>query len=309
MRVGVVDERSEIGGSHLGVPGLDVGVRTDILDGCPKAEGMMMLVRSMSPELIAVDEIGGNADMEAMENAISCGCRILATVHGSSLEEIRQKPLVSGLLPDGNFRTLRGAGCAAWTGNRASHPGRKGEDPMLKITGACLILCSAAGIGASFSGDLKRRVRELRILKQLVYMLQGEIRYARLPLPGAFCHVSVRLPVPFGTFLSETADELKKADGRTLGEVWKMEEAKHLKGLHLVRADLEQLESLGEVLGYLDAEMQLAAIRLYLEQLENSIAEAQEHMGSRQKLYQEPGDRRRCIPGDTFALISQREEL
>ena len=169
---------------------------------------------------------------------------------------------------------------------------------MLKITGACLILCSAAGIGASFSGDLKRRVQELRILKQLVYMLQGEIRYARLPLPEAFCHVSVRLPVPFGTFLSETADELKKADGRTLGEVWKMEEAKHLKGLHLVRADLEQLESLGEVLGYLDAEMQLAAIRLYLEQLENSIAEAQEHMGSRQKLYQSLG-----IAGGVFLVI------
>ena len=169
---------------------------------------------------------------------------------------------------------------------------------MLKITGACLILCSAAGIGASFSGDLKRRVRELRILKQLVYMLQGGIRYARLPLPEAFCHVSVRLPVPFGTFLSETADELKKADGRTLGEVWKMEEAKHLKGLHLARADLEQLESLGEVLGYLDAEMQLAAIRLYLEQLENSIAEAQEHMGSRQKLYQSLG-----IAGGVFLVI------
>ena len=150
---------------------------------------------------------------------------------------------------------------------------------MLKITGACLILCSAAGIGASFSGDLKRRVRELRILKQLVYMLQGEIRYARLPLPEAFCHVSVRLPVPFGTFLSETADELKKADGRTLGEVWKMEEAKHLKGLHLVRADLEQLESLGE-------------------ELENSIAEAKEHMGSRQKLYQSLG-----IAGGVFLVI------
>ena len=169
---------------------------------------------------------------------------------------------------------------------------------MLKITGACLILCSAAGIGASFSGELKRRVMELRILKQLVYMLQGEIRNARLPLPEAFCHVSVRLPVPVGTFLSETADELKKADGRTLGEVWKMEEAKHLKGLHLVRADLEQLESLGEVLGYLDAEMQLAAIRLYLEQLENSIAEAQEHMGSRQKLYQSLG-----IAGGVFLVI------
>ena len=110
--------------------------------------------------------------------------------------------------------------------------------------------------------------------------------------------MSVRLPAPFGTFLSETADELKKADGRTLGEVWKMEEAKHLKGLHLARADLEQLESLGEVLGYLDTEMQLAAIRLYLEQLENSIAEAQEHMGSRQRLYHSLG-----IAGGVFLVI------
>ena len=98
MRAGVVDERSELGGCSLGVPGCDLGKRTDILDGCPKAEGMMMLVRSMSPEVIAVDEIGCRADMEAMENAIYCGCRILATVHGSSLSDIQQKPLFSNLM-------------------------------------------------------------------------------------------------------------------------------------------------------------------------------------------------------------------
>ena len=98
MRAGVVDERSELGGCSLGVPGCDLGKRTDILDGCPKAEGMMMLVRSMSPEVIAVDEIGCRADIEAMENAIYCGCRILATVHGSSLSDIQQKPLFSNLM-------------------------------------------------------------------------------------------------------------------------------------------------------------------------------------------------------------------
>ena len=169
---------------------------------------------------------------------------------------------------------------------------------MLKLAGACLILCSAAGIGASYSGDLKWRVRELRIIKQLIYMLQGEIRYAHLPLPEAFTHVSVRLPAPFGLFLAETADELKKADGRTLGEIWKAEEQKHIKKLHLTRTDLEQLETLGEVLGYLDTEMQLSAIRLYLEQLEQSLAEAQERMGSRQRLYQSLG-----IAGGVFLVI------
>ena len=169
---------------------------------------------------------------------------------------------------------------------------------MLKLAGACLILCSAAGIGASHSGDLKRRVRELRVIKQMMYMLQGEIRYAHLPLPEAFTHVSVRLPAPFGLFLSGIADELKKADGRTLSEIWKAEEQKYIKKLHLTRTDLEQLETLGEVLGYLDTEMQLAAIRLYLEQLEQSLAEAQEQMGSRQRLYQSLG-----IAGGVFLVI------
>lgn len=173
---------------------------------------------------------------------------------------------------------------------------------MLKLAGACLILCSAAGIGASYSGDLKRRVRELRVIKQMMYMLQGEIRYAHLPLPEAFTHVSVRLPAPFGLFLSGIADELKKADGRTLSEIWKAEEQKYIKKLHLTRTDLEQLETLGEVLGYLDTEMQLAAIRLYLEQLEQSLAEAQEQMGSRQPAVPEPWDRGRCLSGHPVTL-------
>lgn len=89
--VGVVDERSEIAGSFMGKPQNDVGMRTDVLDACPKALGMMMLLRSMSPRVIAVDELGGREDMEALHMAASCGCRILATVHGEDLWDIRRK--------------------------------------------------------------------------------------------------------------------------------------------------------------------------------------------------------------------------
>ncbi len=96
--VGVVDERSEICGCYLGVPGNDVGIRTDVMDCCPKAEGMMMLVRSMAPEIIAVDEIGRDEDIYAIETALFCGCRIVATVHGSSFQDIRSKPLFRGLV-------------------------------------------------------------------------------------------------------------------------------------------------------------------------------------------------------------------
>ncbi len=91
-RIGLVDERSEIAGCLHGIPQNDLGIRTDVLDGCPKVEGMMLLVRSMAPEILAVDEIGGAEDFAAMEYAMHCGCRFLATVHAGSLEELFQKP-------------------------------------------------------------------------------------------------------------------------------------------------------------------------------------------------------------------------
>lgn len=102
--VGVVDERSEIGGSYLGIPQNDLGIRTDVLDCCPKAVGMMMLIRSMSPEVIAVDEIGDYEDIRAIEAVLNCGCRILATVHGNSIEDIEQKPLLKRFLTERIFQ-------------------------------------------------------------------------------------------------------------------------------------------------------------------------------------------------------------
>ena len=101
--VGVVDERSELGGCWRGVAQNHLGKRTDILDGCPKAEGMMMLIRSMGPEVIAADEIGSPEDVHAMEYAMHCGCRILATVHAGSMEELRRKPLLQQLVRKGSF--------------------------------------------------------------------------------------------------------------------------------------------------------------------------------------------------------------
>ncbi|HWT77077.1 MAG TPA: stage III sporulation protein AA [Mobilitalea sp.] len=98
MSVGVVDERSEIGACYMGTPQNELGIRTDILDCCPKAKGMMMLIRSMSPQIIAVDEIGSKEDLDAIDYVIGCGCKLIATVHGNSLEDIRNKPTLSELV-------------------------------------------------------------------------------------------------------------------------------------------------------------------------------------------------------------------
>lgn len=88
MCVGVVDERSEIAGSYQGAPQNDIGMRTDVLDACPKAQGMMLLLRSMSPQVIAVDELGSEEDMQALRMAAFCGSKIVATMHGADIYDI-----------------------------------------------------------------------------------------------------------------------------------------------------------------------------------------------------------------------------
>lgn len=103
VTVGVVDERSELAGSYLGVPQNDLGMRTDVLDGCRKSEGMLMLLRSMAPEVIAVDEIGSTQDGYAIESVFHCGCQLLATAHGSSVEDIRRRPLLRRMVEEQMF--------------------------------------------------------------------------------------------------------------------------------------------------------------------------------------------------------------
>lgn len=101
--VGVVDERSELGGCYLGVIQNNLGMRTDILDRCPKADGMIMLIRSMAPQVVAVDEIGAKEDVHAIEYAMHCGCKMLATAHGHSMEEICKKPIFEKLIREKRF--------------------------------------------------------------------------------------------------------------------------------------------------------------------------------------------------------------
>lgn len=101
--VGVVDERSELGGCYMGTAQNDLGIRTDILDCCPKADGMLMLIRSMAPQVIAVDEIGAREEICAIEYALHCGCKMLATAHGISMEEMKKKPFFEQMIREKRF--------------------------------------------------------------------------------------------------------------------------------------------------------------------------------------------------------------
>lgn len=91
--VGVVDERSELAGCFQGEPQNDLGIRTDVLDGCPKAIGMKLLIRSMSPDVLAVDELGRAEDIEALREAQRCGVKVIATIHGGSKRDVIMRGL------------------------------------------------------------------------------------------------------------------------------------------------------------------------------------------------------------------------
>ena len=88
LTVGLVDERGEVAGCFAGVAQNDVGLRTDVLDGVPKGLGMVMLLRSMSPQVIAVDELGGEADARAVQQVLNAGVKLLCTAHGYGLEDV-----------------------------------------------------------------------------------------------------------------------------------------------------------------------------------------------------------------------------
>ncbi|KAB8128461.1 stage III sporulation protein AA [Gracilibacillus oryzae] len=97
QKTAVVDERSEICASLNGIPQSESGLRIDVLDQCPKSEGMMMLVRSMSPEVIIVDEIGNEKDVQAILEVINAGVSIMCSVHGRSYEEVLRRPALAPL--------------------------------------------------------------------------------------------------------------------------------------------------------------------------------------------------------------------
>ena len=103
-KVALIDERNEIAGSYLGVPQLDVGIRTDIMETCPKDLGIIMVLRSMSPDIIVTDEIGDEKEVKALYTALNGGVSLITTVHGDSIEDVKNRRELKNLLEGDLFR-------------------------------------------------------------------------------------------------------------------------------------------------------------------------------------------------------------
>lgn len=106
VNVGVVDERSEIAGCYMGQPQNDVGIRTDVLDACPKMVGMRMLLRSMSPKVIAIDELGDEKELEMVHQIAASGSKVVVTMHGEGIEDLKKRKWLDKVVEERLFEIV-----------------------------------------------------------------------------------------------------------------------------------------------------------------------------------------------------------
>lgn len=156
---------------------------------------------------------------------------------------------------------------------------------MLKIIGVLLVVASSAGLGFSMSRDMRLRIEQLRYLKKILLMLQGEIKYVRSPLPEAFRNIGRRVREPFASFFEELASDMDHMEGVTFRELWEKQIGEHFTETNLTKRDLEQLRQMGENMGYLDQEMQLNTIGLYAQQMDAELQTAEGTYGTKSRVY------------------------
>lgn len=98
QRIAVIDERRELAATIDGCPQFDLGPTTDIMSSVKKAEALDMLIRTMGPTWIALDEITREEDVDAMIRGSYCGVKYLATAHGNGLKDMMARPIYKKLL-------------------------------------------------------------------------------------------------------------------------------------------------------------------------------------------------------------------
>lgn len=156
---------------------------------------------------------------------------------------------------------------------------------MQKIIGSILIIIATTGIGIATGRDLKIRLDNLRYIKKLMLMLRGEIKYLKAPLGEAFFNVGNRAKAPFDLFFNHIALEIESLECESFYAIWCKHIDEELNKIKLNKKDSHTLKRVGEHLGYMDKEMQLGMIDLYVEQLEEDIKTSKESMEEKIRVY------------------------
>lgn len=175
-------------------------------------------------------------------------------------------------------------------------PGRKVR--LIRILGAVLVVAASAGIGFSHSFRLGKRLEQLKQLERMTLLLKGEISYGCVSLPEALSSIGKKLPEPFAHFLGQVASRLKSYPDKSFQQIFQEEVEEDLAQSALTAKDKGALMQMGAFLGYLDKDMQLRTVDLYLQELDREIEDAGESTPGRQKLCRSLG-----IMGGLFLVI------
>lgn len=160
---------------------------------------------------------------------------------------------------------------------------------VFKIIGCILIIASTTGTGFFFSNEMKCRIEDLKELRKLIVLLRGDIRYANSPLPEAISSIARRNKGNFEPFFTEVSKKLHELSGITFPDIWKEAVGKKLYQTSLSKKDKTLLTRFGENLGYLDKDMQLNTLDLYISQLEEEITESSKTAKEKAYLYNSLG--------------------
>lgn len=160
---------------------------------------------------------------------------------------------------------------------------------IIKVLGAILVLCSSTAIGFYFSSILKSRLEDLKEIKKYFLILKGDIRYGKTPLPEAIKELAERSEGNFHLFFLNLEERMSRLDGEPFQLIWEQGITKDLKNTSLTKEDKMCLTRMGNNLGYLDQDMQLNTIDLYVSQLELTIKELYTGIGEKTRLYKTMG--------------------
>jgi stage III sporulation protein AB len=156
---------------------------------------------------------------------------------------------------------------------------------ITKVVGCILIILSSTLMGFYCSNELKSRINDIKELRKLIVLLRGDIRYGNTPLPEAICSIARRHEGSFKSFLTKVSDRLSEHSGNTFSQVWKEAVETDLHQTSLNKKDKSSLIQFGDSLGYLDKEMQMNTLELFLTQLEDEITELSKTAKEKSYLY------------------------
>lgn len=169
---------------------------------------------------------------------------------------------------------------------------------FMKIIGCILVVASSTGMGFFFSNEMRCRIENLKELRKLIGLLRGDIRYANTPLPEAIGSITRRQNGNFNNFFNDVGTKLRELSGHTFSEIWKEAVQKELIDTSLSKKDKLHIIQFGESLGYLDKDMQMNTIDLFISQLEDEIKELSKTVKEKAYLYKTLG-----IMGGVFIII------